>query len=150
MKPTAATVALITTMLPACQPAAPGDASSDASLGGHENVLIDLWAQGLATFGVYVPNENPPTPEQRRTRERPTPVYTRAGGEGLAQNPLYDFVFLNLEGNYNVGGCRGDFRGPREPHGGEPEDAARPHTADREGWGGRRQDTGEGNHGARR
>ena len=102
MKLTAAAVALITSMLAACQPAAPGDASSDASLGGHENVLIDLWAEGLATFGVYVPNENPPTPEQRRNRERPTPVYTRAGGEALAQNPLYDFVFLNLEGNYDV------------------------------------------------
>jgi hypothetical protein len=95
MKLRAASAVLVTSMiLVACQPA--GDASSDALLGTHENVLIDLWAEGLATFGVYVPNENPRTPEQRRNRERPTPLYTRAGGEALAQNPLYDFVFLNL------------------------------------------------------
>ncbi len=101
MKLRAASAVLVTSMiLVACQPA--GDASSDALLGTHENVLIDLWAEGLATFGVYVPNENPRTPEQRRNRERPTPLYTRAGGQALAQNPLYDFVFLNLEGNYDV------------------------------------------------
>ena len=29
------------------------------------------------------------------------PVYTEAGGEKLAANPLYDFVFLNLEGSYD-------------------------------------------------
>ncbi len=69
----------------------------------HENVLIDLWAQNTAAFGVYVPNENPPTPEQWRNRERRPPVYTKEGGERLAQNPLYDFVFLNLEGAYDVG-----------------------------------------------
>jgi hypothetical protein len=32
---------------------------------------------------------------------RPKPLYTRAGGEKLAANPLYDFVFLNLEGSYD-------------------------------------------------
>ena len=29
-------------------------------------------------------------------------VYTKAGGEKLAANPLYDFVFLNLEGAYDA------------------------------------------------
>jgi 2-keto-3-deoxy-L-rhamnonate aldolase RhmA len=33
---------------------------------------------------------------------RPKPVYSRAGGEKLAANPLYDYVFLNLEGSYDV------------------------------------------------
>jgi hypothetical protein len=32
---------------------------------------------------------------------RPKPLYTKAGGEALAANPLYDYVFLNLEGSYD-------------------------------------------------
>ena len=81
----------------------------------HENALIDLWAQNTAAFGVYVPNENPPTAEQRRNRERPPPVYTKEGGERLAQNPLYDFVFLNLEGAYDVGAVSAIAEGLRSP-----------------------------------
>lgn len=33
--------------------------------------------------------------------ERPKPLYTVGGGEKLAANPLYDYVFLNLEGSYD-------------------------------------------------
>jgi 2-keto-3-deoxy-L-rhamnonate aldolase RhmA len=33
--------------------------------------------------------------------QRPKPVYTEAGGQKLAANPLYDYVFLNLEGAYD-------------------------------------------------
>ena len=63
----------------------------------HQNAVIDLWAQGKAAFGVYAPNENPGPRGQT-----PLPaVYTREGGEKLAINPLYDFVFLNLEGSYD-------------------------------------------------
>ncbi len=90
----------------ACQPDAAGEEGEGAQTaevaGEHENVIIDLWAAGTATFGVFVPNERPPTEEQRRGGERPAPVYTREGGERLAQNPLYDFLFLNLEGRYDV------------------------------------------------
>jgi 2-keto-3-deoxy-L-rhamnonate aldolase RhmA len=32
---------------------------------------------------------------------RPKAVYTEAGGEKLAANPLYDYLFLNLEGSYD-------------------------------------------------
>jgi hypothetical protein len=32
---------------------------------------------------------------------RPKPLYTKTGGEALAANPLYDYVFLNLEGGYD-------------------------------------------------
>jgi 2-keto-3-deoxy-L-rhamnonate aldolase RhmA len=67
----------------------------------HENRIIDLWAQSLAAFGVYAPNETPPTEEQLNNGERPPATYTREGGIRLAQNPLYDFIFLNLEGGYN-------------------------------------------------
>ena len=58
----------------------------------HHNVLIDLWAQGKATFGVYVPSEAP--------RGQPA-KYTKETGEKLSQNPLVDFVFLNLEESYD-------------------------------------------------
>jgi len=58
----------------------------------HRNALIGLWAQGKPAFGVYVPHENA---APRGQPARPA-VYTRDGGETLAMNPLYDFVFLNL------------------------------------------------------
>lgn len=63
----------------------------------NANVLTALWAAGKPAFGVYVPNENP---GPRGQPPRPA-VYTREGGEKLAANPLYDFLFLNLEGAYD-------------------------------------------------
>ena len=55
------------------------------------SAAIALWSQGKTAFGVFVPNEG--------TRQKP--AYTKAGGERLAANPLYDFAFLNLEGGYD-------------------------------------------------
>jgi len=49
------------------------------------STAIELWARGKPAFGVYAP--------------RPYAIET---GEKLASNPLYDFVFLNLEGNYDT------------------------------------------------
>lgn len=59
--------------------------------------VIELWKQGKPVFGVYAPNENP---GPRGQGPRPA-VYTRDGAEKLAANPLYDYVFLNLEGAYD-------------------------------------------------
>lgn len=59
---------------------------------------IALWTQGKPAFGIYAPNENA---GPRGQGPRPA-VYTREGGEKLATNPVYDFVFLNLEGAYDV------------------------------------------------
>jgi 2-keto-3-deoxy-L-rhamnonate aldolase RhmA len=59
---------------------------------------IALWTQGKPAFGIYAPNENA---GPRGQGPRPA-VYTRAGGEKLAMNPLYDFVFQNLEGAYDA------------------------------------------------
>ena len=64
----------------------------------HQNVIIDLWAHGKPAFGIYAPNENA-APRGQGPRAA---VYTRDGGEKLAMNPLYDFVFLNLEGSYDA------------------------------------------------
>lgn len=59
--------------------------------------VFDLWAAGKTAFGVFVPDENPAP----RGPNRGPAVYTVAGGQALAKNPLIDFVFLNLEGNYD-------------------------------------------------
>ena len=79
---------------------------------GSSHPLIDLWRQGKPAFGVFVPNEAPRDPNAAPGRggagprgggqgPRAKPVYTEAGGEKLAANPLYDYVFLNLEGAYD-------------------------------------------------
>jgi 2-keto-3-deoxy-L-rhamnonate aldolase RhmA len=54
--------------------------------------VLDLWPNGKVAFGVYAPSEAP--------RGAP-PVYSADGAAKVAANPLYDFVFLNLEGAYD-------------------------------------------------
>ena len=51
----------------------------------HQNAILDLWAAGKPAFGIYVPNT----------------AYTKEGAARLAENPLYDYLFLNLENGYN-------------------------------------------------
>ncbi len=71
--------------------------------------VIPLWSQGKVAFGVYAPNENAPAGGGGAggagggapAAPRPKPLYTVGGGEKLAMNPLYDYVFLNLEGSYD-------------------------------------------------
>lgn len=58
---------------------------------------FDLWAAGKTAFGIYVPDENPAP----RGPDRGPAVYTVAGGQKLAANPLVDYVFLNLEEHYD-------------------------------------------------
>jgi 2-keto-3-deoxy-L-rhamnonate aldolase RhmA len=55
--------------------------------------VLDLWPQGKVAFGVYAPSEAP--------RGQP-PVYTPEGAAKVSANPLYDFVFLNLEAAYDA------------------------------------------------
>ena len=108
--------AVVVVALTACQAADSGDdPSDDATALQHQNVLIDLWAEGTAAFGIFVPNERPLTAEQRRSGERSAPVYTREGGERLARNPLYDFLFLDLEGRYDVAAVAAIAEGLRSP-----------------------------------
>jgi 2-keto-3-deoxy-L-rhamnonate aldolase RhmA len=65
----------------------------------HQDVVIDLWMQGKPAFGIYVPPAD----------------YTVAGGEALAMNPLYDFLFLNLEGKYDPAAVKAVAQGVRTP-----------------------------------
>lgn len=74
--------------------------------------VLDLWPTGKVAFGVYAPNENP---SQTRGPGGPPPVYTVAGGEKLAMNPLYDYVFLNLEGAYDPAAVKAMSEGMRSP-----------------------------------
>ena len=55
--------------------------------------VLELWPQGKVAFGVYAPSE--------AERGKP-PVYTPDGAAKVAANPLYDYVFLNLEGAYDA------------------------------------------------
>jgi len=63
-----------------------------ASSAAHAQVL-ELWPKGKVAFGVYAPSE--------AERGQP-PLYTVAGATRAAANPLYDYVFLNLEGAYDA------------------------------------------------
>ncbi len=76
--------------------------------------LVELWTQGKPAFGVYAPNENPGPRGQRGQPPQPA-VYTREGGEKLAMNPLYDYVFLNLEGGYDAAAVKAMADGLRSP-----------------------------------
>jgi 2-keto-3-deoxy-L-rhamnonate aldolase RhmA len=77
----------------------------------HQNAVIDLWMQSKPVFGVYAPNENA---GPRGQTPRPA-VYTAEGAEKLAMNPLYDFVFLNLEGQYDPAAVKTMAAGIRSP-----------------------------------
>jgi 2-keto-3-deoxy-L-rhamnonate aldolase RhmA len=83
----------------------------------HENAVLDLWMAGKPAFGVFVPNEAAGGGRGRGEpgAPRPKPVYTKAGGEKLAANPLYDYVFLNLEGNYDGEAVKAIVEGLRNP-----------------------------------
>ncbi len=63
--------------------------------------LIQLWSEGTPAFGIFVPSER-----ERGVRgpdgARLPALYTSEGGRRLAQNPLLDYLFLNLEGSYDV------------------------------------------------
>jgi len=68
-----------------------------AAQAGARPATFDLWAAGKTAFGVFVPDENPAP----RGPNRGPAIYTVAGGQALAKNPLIDFVFLNLEQHYD-------------------------------------------------
>jgi 2-keto-3-deoxy-L-rhamnonate aldolase RhmA len=75
------------------------------------HAVLDLWAAGRPAFGVFVPNETP----QPFQRGQPPPkgVYSKEGGAKLAANPLLDFVFLNLEGSYDLAAVKAIAEGLR-------------------------------------
>jgi 2-keto-3-deoxy-L-rhamnonate aldolase RhmA len=88
------------------------DSDQAGALGQSQRAaVLDLWTSGKPAFGIYAPNENA-GPRGQAPRAA---VYTREGGEKLAMNPLYDFVFLNLEGAYDVAAVKAIAEGLRSP-----------------------------------
>jgi creatinine amidohydrolase len=82
------------------------------------NPLVALWSEGKPAFGVFAPVENQRmAPRADTPRERPRALYTRGGGQKLAANPLYDFVFLNLEGQYDAAAIQAIAEGLRSGRG---------------------------------
>jgi 2-keto-3-deoxy-L-rhamnonate aldolase RhmA len=73
-------------------------AAGGSSQPAHPNPVIDLWTRGTPAFGVFVPGR----------------THTVAAGEALAANPLYDFVFLNLEGDYRADAVKAIATGLRQ------------------------------------
>ncbi|MDP6579200.1 MAG: aldolase/citrate lyase family protein [Vicinamibacterales bacterium] len=61
--------------------------------------LVELWTNDLPAFGVFVPSAQP---QRDADGDRLPPVYTREGAERLARDPLLDYLFLNLEGDYDA------------------------------------------------
>ncbi len=85
------------------------------------STTIGLWERDLAAFGVFVPPEmsgaggTGPGAGAPARRQRGTPRYTVEGGQALARNPLLDFVFLNLERNYDAAAVEAIASGLRAP-----------------------------------
>ena len=59
-----------------------------SAFSGDGSAVIDIWSGGGTAFGVFVPNEDG--------------VYTVEGAAELAGNELLDYLFLDLEGNYDA------------------------------------------------
>ena len=86
-----------------CMIAACSDVSDDTNAvnAGSSTRLIQLWSAGTPAFGVFVPNERP-RGEVAPDGSRLPPLYTTEGGASLGEDPLLDYLFLNLEGNYDT------------------------------------------------
>jgi len=99
-RPTA--VALFSFGLTAGVIAAPAQAQAPARASAS---ALTLWKQGGSAFGIFVPSERAPGATDANGKRLP-PLYTDAGAKALAANPLLDYLFLNLEGQYDAGAVK--------------------------------------------
>jgi 2-keto-3-deoxy-L-rhamnonate aldolase RhmA len=90
-------LAILTTVLAAAT-VAPSAAPLRARA-AHKNLVLDLWDAGKPAFGIYVP----------------TNAYTVEAAAKLAENPLYDYLFLNLERRYDPAAVKAVSEGLRSP-----------------------------------
>jgi 2-keto-3-deoxy-L-rhamnonate aldolase RhmA len=67
--------------------------------------VISLWKAGQPAFGMFVPSERSAGAVDASGNRLP-PLYTAAGAKTLAENPLLDYLFLNLEGQYDAEAVR--------------------------------------------
>ncbi len=66
-----------------------------------QHTALDLWKANRAAFGIFVPSERPANATDADGKRLP-PLYTAAGARALAEQPLLDYLFLNLEGAYDA------------------------------------------------
>lgn len=86
---------------PEPDPAGDEAARDTAGVDAESPGLVALWEEGRPAFGIFVPDERPRGEGPRGEGPRPPSLYTAEGGRRLAENPLLDFAFLNLEGGYD-------------------------------------------------
>lgn len=81
---------------------------------------LSVWQQGGSAFGIFVPSERAPNAIDENGKRLP-PLYTEAGAKLLAANPLLDYLFLNLEGQYDEGAVKALVAGvASQPKGARP------------------------------
>lgn len=73
---------------------------------------LPLWKSGAAAFGMFVPSERVAA-APAAGGDRVPPLYTESGAKLLAENPLLDYLFLNLEGAYDASAVRAMVSGLR-------------------------------------
>lgn len=72
-----------------------------AALSAQAPTALSLWKAGSPAFGIFVPSERAPGATDASGKRLP-PLYTANGAKALGANPLLDYLFLNLEGAYDV------------------------------------------------
>ena len=75
--------------------------------------LTELWASGQPAFGKYVTQARSRGEGADDARTQEPPRYTVQTGRELAENPLLDYAFLNLEQHYDVESARAVAEGMR-------------------------------------
>ena len=80
-------------------------ASKTSPSSASTTAALSLWKSGASAFGMFVPSERPAAPPAAGATRLP-PLYTEAGAKALAENPLLDYLFLNLEGAYDPNAVR--------------------------------------------
>lgn len=86
----------------ACGGSENSEESPQASISGYvDTPAIALWEEGIPAFGIFVPSERAPGSTDENG-ERLPPLYTVEGARALGENPLLDYLFLNLEGSYDA------------------------------------------------
>jgi hypothetical protein len=82
-------------------PAGDGGEASISGAGGNGSAVIALWEAGTPAFGIFVPSERERGATDAEGNRLP-PLYTAEGARALGDNPLLDYLFLNLEGLYDA------------------------------------------------
>jgi 2-keto-3-deoxy-L-rhamnonate aldolase RhmA len=82
-----------------------GEPGQSAISGATETPAIALWEQETPAFGIFVPSERAPGSTDENGNRLP-PLYTADGARALAEDPLLDYLFLNLEGSYDADAVR--------------------------------------------